>query len=73
MDEGQKILGEGHAGPSNPLRVGILMATTNVRDEVDKACKEVGRYRADIMVGAIGLAWVCCQDIYARTQEKLLE
>ena len=73
MDEGQKILGEGHAGPSNPLRVGILTAATNVRDAVDKACNEASIYRADISAAAIGLAGVRRKDIHDRTHEKLTE
>src|SRR5438876_3993363 len=71
MDEGQKILGEGQVGPSNPLRVGILTAATNVRDAVDKACNEAGIHRHDIVMATVGLAGVRRKDIRDRTREKI--
>src|SRR2546423_1105510 len=73
LDETQKVLGEGHAGPSNPLRVGIATAATNVRDAVDKACNEASIYRADILAAAVGLAGDRRKDIRDRTHEKLSE
>ena len=69
----QRVLGEGHAGPSNPLRVGIANAASAVRDAVDKACSEAGIHRDEILAATIGLAGVRRKDIRDRTHEKISE
>jgi N-acetylglucosamine kinase-like BadF-type ATPase len=69
----QSLVGEGHAGPSNPLRVGITTAATHVRDAIDKACREAGIHRDDILTATIGLAGVRRKDIRDRTQESISE
>ncbi len=38
MDANQRVIGEGLAGPSNPLRVGIAGAAAAVREAIDSAC-----------------------------------
>lgn len=73
MDAGLRILAEGHAGPSNPLRVGIANAAAAVRDAIDKACSEASIQRDDILAAAVGLAGVRRQDIRDRMREKLGE
>ena len=37
MDAQQRVIGEGLAGPSNPLRVGIAGAVTAVREAIELA------------------------------------
>src|SRR5574341_1626022 len=56
MDQKQRVIGEGRSGPSNPLRVGIANAATNVREAVDRACAEAAIHRDDIAFVTIGLA-----------------
>ena len=38
LDARDQILGQGVAGPSNPLRIGITNAAAAVREAIDKAC-----------------------------------
>jgi N-acetylglucosamine kinase-like BadF-type ATPase len=38
IDADQRVIGEGRAGPSNPLRVGIAAAAAAVREAIDDAC-----------------------------------
>jgi N-acetylglucosamine kinase-like BadF-type ATPase len=73
MDEKKQVIGEGQAGPSNPLRVGIANAATNVRQAVDRACAEAGLHRDDILHATIGLAGVRRKDIRDVTLAKLGE
>src|SRR5829696_5830212 len=47
-DAAGAVLGEGLAGPSNPLRVGVGEAVGAIREAVDKACALAGVRRADI-------------------------
>src|SRR5437660_7684673 len=71
LDKSQRVIGEGRSGPSNPLRVGIATAATNVRDAVDKACAEASIHRHDIVMATVGLAGVRRKDIRDRTREKI--
>jgi N-acetylglucosamine kinase-like BadF-type ATPase len=73
MDEKQRVLGEGEAGPGNPLRVGIATAATNVREAIDNACSEAAIRRDEIVMATIGLAGIRRKDIHDRTLEQLTE
>src|SRR2546427_50829 len=53
---GDHILGEGTASPSNPLRVGIANAGAAIREATDKACAAALIHRDDIVAGGRG-AW----------------
>ncbi len=70
-DAKQRVLGEGTAGPSNPLRVGIGSAASAIREAIDKACAEAGVQRADIVAAEIGLAGVRRGDLRSRMREAL--
>ncbi|HYJ45319.1 MAG TPA: BadF/BadG/BcrA/BcrD ATPase family protein, partial [Pyrinomonadaceae bacterium] len=70
-DERERVLGEGVAGPSNPLRVGIGNAAAAIRDAVDKACAEARVQRADVVAAEVGLAGVRREDIRLRMSEAL--
>jgi N-acetylglucosamine kinase-like BadF-type ATPase len=72
IDSAEVVLGEGVAGPSNPLRVGIATAAAAVRDAVDKACGAGGIQRDEIAAMGIGLAGVRRKDIRARMRENLI-
>jgi N-acetylglucosamine kinase-like BadF-type ATPase len=71
-DEHGRVLGEGLAGPSNPLRVGVSTAAGAVREAFDRALAEAGLRRADIAAAVIGLAGVRREDLRERTREALL-
>ena len=71
--DGDRVLGEGVAGPSNPLRVGVATGANAIREAIDKACAAALVQRDDIVAAGIGLAGVRRQDIRARTREVLKE
>lgn len=71
-DARQRVLGEGVAGPSNPLRVGVGNAATAIREAVDRACAQANVQRADILAAEIGLAGVRRGDLRARMREALM-
>ncbi len=73
LDRHLRVLAEGKAGPSNPLRVGIASASSAVRDAVDQACSQLAIHRDDIVAAAVGLAGVRRKDIRDRMREKLRE
>jgi N-acetylglucosamine kinase-like BadF-type ATPase len=66
-----KTLGEGTAGPSNPLRVGVSDAAGAVREAVDRACAAARVRRADISAAEVGLAGVKREDLRERMREAL--
>ena len=70
MDAAQQVVAEGQAGPSNPLRVGVAIATAAVRDAIDHACAQLSIHRDDIRAAAIGLAGVRRLDIRDRMREE---
>lgn len=72
-DGGGEILGEGLAGPSNPLRVGVSEAAGAIRDAADRACAEAGVRRVDIVAAEVGLAGVKRADIRERMQAAVAE
>ena len=70
-DARQRVLGEGVAGPSNPLRVGIGNAASAIREAIDEACAGARVQRADILAAEIGLAGVRRGDLRLRMREAL--
>lgn len=72
-DDKQNILGEGVAGPSNPLRVGVHDAVNHICEAVDMVCDEAGVRRKDILSVEVGLAGVRRQDIRERMRDNLIE
>ncbi|HEY0006506.1 MAG TPA: BadF/BadG/BcrA/BcrD ATPase family protein [Pyrinomonadaceae bacterium] len=71
LDEKNEVLGEGNAGPSNPLRVGVGSAVTAIRSAFDKACEEAGLMRSEITAAQIGLAGVRREDLRQSMREAL--
>ena len=69
----QQVLGEGTAGPSNPLRVGVRDATVAVREAVERACAAARVRRGDIVAAEIGLAGVRRADLRERMRAALDE
>ncbi|MET0624828.1 MAG: BadF/BadG/BcrA/BcrD ATPase family protein [Pyrinomonadaceae bacterium] len=72
-DGGGKVLGEGLAGASNPLRVGVREAVGAIRDAADRACAEAGVRRTDIVAAEVGLAGVRRADIRDRMRAAVEE
>jgi glucosamine kinase len=72
-DGAGEILGEGLAGPSNPLRVGVGEAVGAIRDAADKACAEAGVRRVEIVAAEVGLAGVKRADIRERMRAAVAE
>lgn len=70
-DEEGHALGEGLAGPSNPLRVGVSNAAAAVREAVDRACAAAGVRRTDIASAEVGLAGVRRADLKERMTDAL--
>ncbi|HLL69996.1 MAG TPA: BadF/BadG/BcrA/BcrD ATPase family protein [Pyrinomonadaceae bacterium] len=70
-DEEGRALGEGLAGPSNPLRVGVSSAAAAVREAVDRACAAAGVRRTDIASAEVGLAGVRRADLKERMADAL--
>lgn len=71
VDDKHKTLGEGIAGPSNPLRVGVGEAAAAVHDAAERACVAAGVRRSDILAAEVGLAGVKRSDLRERMREAL--
>jgi N-acetylglucosamine kinase-like BadF-type ATPase len=63
IDDKKNTIGEGFAGASNPLRVGVETAVKNIFMAIDKACDAANRSRGDIVSAQIGLAGVRREDL----------
>jgi N-acetylglucosamine kinase-like BadF-type ATPase len=72
-DGAGEVLGEGLAGPSNPLRVGVGEAVGAIRDAADRACAEAGVRRGEIVAAEVGLAGVRRADIRERMRVAIAE
>jgi N-acetylglucosamine kinase-like BadF-type ATPase len=70
-DGRQRVVGEGLAGPSNPLRVGVINAAAAIKEAVDQACAAASVERTEIVRAEIGLAGVRRGDWRARMREAL--
>jgi N-acetylglucosamine kinase-like BadF-type ATPase len=72
LDLNDQIIGEGVAGPSNPLRVGISNAAAAVREAIDNACEAAHVRRSDLVAAEIGLAGASRNELRARMREALI-
>jgi N-acetylglucosamine kinase-like BadF-type ATPase len=73
MNTAGEIVGEGNAGPSNPLRVGVETAVSNILKAIDSACDDGGVTRGDITSATLGLAGVRRQDLRDRVKASFVE
>jgi N-acetylglucosamine kinase-like BadF-type ATPase len=71
LDANFAVLGEGLAGASNPLRVGIANAAAAIREAIDRACEAARIRRSDLLAGEIGLAGAKRKELSARMREAL--
>jgi N-acetylglucosamine kinase-like BadF-type ATPase len=72
LDRDLAVLGEGLAGPSNPLRVGIASAAAAIREAIDKACEAAQLRRTDLIAAEIGLAGARRKELSARMRDALM-
>ena len=70
MNASQEIVAEGTAGPSNPLRVGVETAVSNIAKAIEIACDSADLVRIDIAAATLGLAGVRRQDIRERVRDS---
>ncbi len=73
FDDAENVIGEGFAGASNPLRVGVETAVTNIFKAVDAACDAANKSRGDIVSATFGLAGVRRADLRQRVRERLAQ
>lgn len=71
LDLNYTPLGEGLAGPSNPLRVGISNAAAAIREAIDNACEAAHLRRTDLVAAEIGLAGASRNELRARVRDAL--
>ncbi len=71
LDFNSSVIGEGLAGPSNPLRVGISSAAAAVRDAIDRACEMAQVRRTDLLAAQVGLAGARRPALSARMRDAL--
>ena len=72
LDSDFRVLGEGLAGASNPLRVGIATAAAAIREAIDRACEAAQLRRSDLIAAEIGLAGARRRELNARMHDALL-
>ncbi|HVF42428.1 MAG TPA: BadF/BadG/BcrA/BcrD ATPase family protein [Pyrinomonadaceae bacterium] len=70
-DSRGEVIGHGHAGPSNPLRVGVSESAAAVREAVERACLDAKVRRQDLSAAEVGLAGVKRDDIRERMRAAL--
>ena len=70
MNAAKEVLAEGDAGPSNPLRVGVETAVTNILKATEEACDRGGLIASDISAATLGLGGVRRKDIRERVRES---
>lgn len=73
FDEEKTVVGEGFAGASNPLRVGVETAVANIYQATVAACDAANKSRGDIVSATCGLAGVRRLDLRQRIRERLAE
>lgn len=73
IDENCKVVSQGFGGASNPLRVGIEVATSNIFKALTEACDRGDRSRGDIVAATMGLAGVRRADLRDRIREGLIK
>lgn len=71
LDVNFAVLGEGFAGPSNPLRVGIVNAAAAIREAIDRACEVATLRRTDLVAAEVGLAGASRSELRERMREAL--
>ena len=71
IDEEKNVVAEGLSGASNPVRVGIETAVTNISEAVSIACDKINRNPTDILAATLGLAGVRREDLRLIIRERI--
>jgi N-acetylglucosamine kinase-like BadF-type ATPase len=69
----RQLVCEGFAGASNPLRVGVETAVSNIIAAINSACDSVNKNRGDIVSATLGLAGVRRADLRQIIHERIVE
>ena len=72
IDEGKNLVSEGIAGASNPLRVGLETAVSNIIQAINSACDKAQVSRGDIVSAFLGLAGVRREDLRRSVRERFV-
>jgi N-acetylglucosamine kinase-like BadF-type ATPase len=70
IDEEKQLVCEGFSGASNPLRVGVETAISNIIKALDATCDKAQLSRGDVASATLGLAGVRRADLRQRVQER---
>ena len=73
LDEKKTVVGQGFAGASNPLRVGVETAVANIYQATVAACDAANVSRGDIAAATFGLAGVRRLDLRQLIRERFIE
>lgn len=73
LDYKGEFVGEGFAGASNPLRVGIELAVANIFHAAESACDAGNRILDDVVAVQCGLAGVRREDLRRTVRKRLSE
>ena len=73
LDYKGDFVGEGFSGASNPLRVGIEMAVTNIFHAAESACDAANRILDDVVAVQCGLAGVRREDLRRTIRHRISE
>lgn len=73
MNEKREVVGEGTSGPSNPLRVGVETAVSNIAKALNVATDQAEVSAVDIAAATLGLAGVRRADLKQRVKASFVE
>lgn len=72
INEAKEFVCEGLDGASNPLRVGIEQAVTNILTATNAACDAGNKSQVDIVSATLGLAGVRREDLRQRIKDSFI-
>jgi N-acetylglucosamine kinase-like BadF-type ATPase len=70
IDDEKNLICEGFSGASNPLRVGVEPAISNIIKALDATCDKAQLSRGDVVSATLGLAGVRRADLRQRIRER---
>lgn len=70
IDDEKNLVCEGFSGASNPLRVGVETAISNIIKALDTTCDKAQLSRGDVVSATLGLAGVRRADLRQRIRER---
>lgn len=73
IDENRNLLAQADAGASNPVRVGIENAVSNISTAISLACDKIRQNPSKISAATLGLAGVKREDLQLRISERITE